>query len=156
MKIRKFFFAVIAGLGVSFCMNNFVLAESANFKTAVIDVGHVLDSSAEIKKLNKEHNEQIDELVLYINDARKEIALVSDENKKKKLEEKFRKELLEKKEKIDKNYYDKLTDIDKDISKTVEQLAKENNYDLILSKDAVLYSKNDLTPSLVKTVSRSK
>ncbi len=143
MKIIIFAFCGIATLIGGFCP---ALADNADFKTAVIDVGQVLNSSTDIRNAEKEHLEQINNLLISI----------KEQSDKRTLDEKYKKELVEKKQEIDKNYYDKITEIDKDLSKKVEMLAKEYNYDLIIAKDAVLYSKNDLTTNLIKKIKSSK
>lgn len=141
---------------LAFCGAGASYADNSEFKASVVDVGQVLNASLEMRNLEKEHREQVDKLIIFINDSSKEIAATSDEVKKQELRDKFKKELVEKKEKIDKDYYKKLSNIDKNLSKTVEEMAKEDNLNLIISNDAVLYSKNDMTASLVKKVSSKK
>ncbi len=135
---------------------NMSFAENAAYNVAVIDVPLVVQNSAQLKELKQEQQAKVDELIKYIEKARKDVALQADEKKKKNLEEKFQKELVSKKEKIDKEYIKKLADIDENISKTVEGYAKDNNYDLILSKGMVLYGGEDITSAIVKVVSSEK
>ena len=156
MNSRKFVIFLLAVFAFVSAGVNLVRAEDAEYDVAVIDVQQVVEESAQIKKIKQEQQAKVDELIKYIEKVRKDVALQSDEKKKKKLEEKFQKQLISKKEKIDKEYIKKLAGIDKNISKTVENYAKDNNYDLILSKGTVLYGGEDITSAIIKAVSAEK
>lgn len=156
MNRRKIGIFLLSALVLLSVLGHSAYAENASYNVAVIDVPQVVENSAKIKKLKQEQQAKVDELIKYIEKARKDVALQADEKKKKDLEEKFQKELVSKKEKIDKEYLKKLADIDENISKTVENYAKSNSYDLILSKGMVLYGGEDITSAIVKVVAAEK
>ncbi len=156
MNRRKIGIFLLSALVLLSVLGHSAYAENASYNVAVIDVPQVVENSAKIKKLKQEQQAKVDELIKYIEKARKDVALQADEKKKKDLEEKFQKELVSKKEKIDKEYLKKLADIDENISKTVENYAKSNSYDLILSKGMVLYGGEDITSAIVKVVATEK
>lgn len=156
MNRRKIGIFLLSALVLLSVLGHSAYAENASYNVAVIDVPQVVENSAKIKKLKQEQQAKVDELIKYIEKARKDVALQADEKKKKDLEEKFQKELISKKEKIDKEYLKKLADIDENISKTVENYAKSNSYDLILSKGMVLYGGEDITSAIVKVVATEK
>ena len=156
MNRRKIGIFLLSALVLLSVLGHSAYAENASYNVAVIDVPQVVENSAKIKKLKQEQQAKVDELIKYIEKARKDVALQADEKKKKDLEEKFQKELVSKKEKIDKEYIKKLADIDENISKTVENYAKSNSYDLILSKGMVLYGGEDITSAIVKVVATEK
>ena len=111
----------LAAFVIGFSVNNFAMSdEPANFKVAVVDISQVVANSAQVKNLKKEQQAKADELVKFVDKARKDVAAVSDEKKKKELEEKYSKELISKKEKMEKEYIDKLSAIDANISKKVK------------------------------------
>ena len=59
---------------------------------------------------------------------------------------------LKKREANAKDYAKKLSEIDKNISATIEAQAKANGYDLVLSKSTVLYGGEDITAEIAKVV----
>ncbi len=152
-KNVKFLTIGLAAFVIGFSVNNFAMSEvPANYKVAVVDIAQVVASSAQVKNLKKEQQAKADELVKFVEKARKDVAAASDEKKKKELEEKYSKELVSKKEKMEKEYVNKLSAIDASISKTVNEQAKAGNYNLVLSKGAVLYGGEDITQQVIKVV----
>ena len=84
--------------------------------------------------------------------ARKDVASITDANKKKAAEEKYNKELMAKKEKMDQDYAAKLKALDTSISQQINEKAKADGYDLVLSKGIVLFGGNDITSEIIKVV----
>ena len=60
--------------------------------------------------------------------------------------------MISKKDKMEKDYINKLSKIDESISKTVNEQAKAGNYNIVLSKGAVLYGGEDITQTVIKAV----
>ena len=130
--------------------NSAVMAK--DFTVAVVDVPQVVTSSAQVQALKKEQQAKAEELVKFIENARKDVASITDSSKKKAAEEKYSKELQTKKEKIELEYASKLKAIDASISKQIETQAKARGYDVVLSKGVVLYGGKDITSEIVKVV----
>lgn len=130
--------------------NSAVMAK--DFTVAVVDVPQVVTSSAQVQALKKEQQAKAEELVKFIENARKDVASITDSSKKKAAEEKYSKELQTKKEKIELEYASKLKAIDASISKQIETQAKAQGYDVVLSKGVVLYGGKDITSEIVKVV----
>lgn len=143
----------LAAFVIGLSVNNYAMSDvPANYKVAIVDVQQVVANSAQVKNLKKEQQAKTDELVKFVEKARKDVAAVSDEKKKKALEDKYTKELNTRKEKLEKDYISKLSAIDANISKTVEAQAKANNYNLVLAKGVVLYGGEDITNVIIKAV----
>lgn len=141
--------AFALGLGV----NNFAMSDvPANFKVAVVDVPQVVASSAQVQALKKEQQAKAEDVIKYIEKARKDVAATTDEKKKKSLEEKYNKELATKREAIEKEYTTKLQAIDKNISEKINEKAKAGSYNVVLAKGVVLYGGDDITADIVKMV----
>lgn len=130
--------------------NSAVMAK--DFTVAVVDIPQVVTSSAQVQALKKEQQAKAEELVKFIENARKDVASITDSSKKKAAEEKYSKELQTKKEKIELEYASKLKAIDASISKQIETQAKAQGYDVVLSKGVVLYGGKDITSEIVKVV----
>ncbi len=141
--------AFALGLGI----NNFAVSEiPSNYRVAVVDIPQVVSSSAQVQALKKEQQTKAQEVIKYIEKARKDVAATTDEKKKKALEEKYNKELVTKREAIEKEYAQKLHTIDANISNAIIENAKGNNYNLVLAKGVVLYGGTDITKEIIKVI----
>lgn len=127
-----------------------VMAEG--FSVAIVDVPQVVNASAKVQTLKKEQQAKAEEVMKFIEKARKDVASISDANKKKAAEEKYNKELNTKREQIEKDYAAKLKELDISISQQIETKAKAEGYDLVLSKGIVLYGGKDITAEIIKIV----
>lgn len=127
-----------------------VMAEG--FSVAIVDVPQVVNASAKVQALKKEQQAKAEEVMKFIEKARKDVASISDANKKKAAEEKYNKELNTKREQIEKDYAAKLKELDISISQQIETKAKAAGYDLVLSKGIVLYGGKDITAEIIKIV----
>ena len=136
---------VIAGLTI-----NCALANEVTF----VDVQKVVASSGQVKQLKKEQEAKAKELRTFVEKAKKEVAAVSDTDKKQALAEKYDKEYVAKTEKLKKNYTDKLQIIEKSISSVIAQQAQLKGYDMVVTKDVVLYGTKDITEDVIKIVEK--
>lgn len=119
---------------------------------AVVDVPAVVNASAQVQALKKEQQLKAQEIIKFVEKARKDVAGITDASKKKSAEEKYNKELIAKKEKMDKDYAQKLQALDQSISEQINAKAKADGYDVVLSKGVVLYGGKDITAEIVKII----
>lgn len=133
----------------AFTMNT---VSAADFNVAIVDVPQLVSASSQVQALKKEQQTKAEEMVKFIEAARKDVASISDAAKKKAAEEKYNKEFQTKREKMDKEYAAKLKTLDDSISKQITEQAKLRGYDLVLSKSMVLYGGKDITAELIKTI----
>lgn len=141
--------AVIAVAGY-LSMGSVVMAK--DFSVAIVDVPQVVNASAQVQALKKDQQAKAEEIVKFVEKARKDVASITDANKKKAAEEKYNKELMAKKEKMDQDYAAKLKALDTSISQQINEKAKADGYDLVLSKGIVLFGGNDITSEIIKVV----
>ncbi len=127
-------------------------AKAADFSVAVVDVPVVVNASAQVQALKKDQQAKAQEIVKFIEKARKDVASISDAKKKQAAEEKYNKELQAKKEKMDTDYAAKLKAIDESISSQIAAKAKADGYDIVLSKGIVLYGGTDITAEVAKII----
>ena len=155
MKINVKFLAVAcAAFAIGVGVNNFAMSQiPGSVNIAVVDVQQVVASSSQVKALKEENQVKTAEIIKYIENARKDVAKVSDADKKKALEDKYAKELNDKREAYAQQYNTKMMDIQNNILNAVREQAVANNYDIVIAKDVVLYGGDDITPALQKTVS---
>lgn len=155
MKINvKFLLAASVAFVIGAGINNLAISQMpGSVNIAVVDVQQVVASSSQVNALKNENQAKATEIVKYIENARKEVAKVTDADKKKALEEKYAKELNSKREAYAQQYNTKMMDIQNNILNAVREQALADNYDLVIAKDVVLYGGNDITPALQKKVS---
>ncbi len=134
------------------CMSFGSAAMAEGFSVAIVDVPQVVNASAQVQALKKEQQAKADEIIKFVEKARKDVASITDATKKKAAEDKYNKELLAKKEKMDQEYAEKLKALDSSISQQINDKAKADGYDLVLSKGIVLYGGKDITSEIIKVV----
>lgn len=146
MKKSLIALALLSGLAISPAVN------AADFSVAVIDVPVVVNASAQVQALKKDQQLKAQEIVKFVEKARKDVGSISDTKKKQAAEEKYNKELQSKKEKMDADYAAKLRAIDESISSQIAAKAKAEGYDIVLSKGIVLYGGTDITQAVAKNI----
>lgn len=145
------FIAIAVVLGVS--INNIALSNtSTSMKVGVVDLSQLITNSASVKALKSIHERQLSEIEKTLEQARVEISNETNPEKIAQLEEKYRKDVSDKKFQMDKSYNDKLVELDKNIKAQVAQKAKELNYTIVLPKNLVLYGGEDITAKLAKDI----
>lgn len=147
----------VAAFALGMGLNNFAVSQMpGSLKIAVVDVQQVVAASSEVNALRNENQAKAGEIIKYIENARKDVAKVSDADKKKSLEEKYAKELNEKREVYAQQYNEKMMNIQNNILNAVREQAVTNNYDMVIAKDVVLYGGDDITQQLKSSVSAVK
>lgn len=122
----------------------------AECNIAVVDLQKIVDKSAQVQTLKREHETKMAELNKIIVSAKKEIEKETDINKMMATEEKYRNEFNEKKNKIDEEYSKKLTETENSIKKQIQLKAKDKGYDYVFAKSVVLFGGHDITDEVLK------
>ena len=147
----KFLFVGISAFVIGLSLNNIAVSDVTS-KIATVDVADVVNSSGQVQALKKEQQAKAKEIMTFVEKARKDVASTTDTKKKQALEDKYNKELSNKKQAMDKNYATKLEAIDKSISAQIASQAKLGGYDIVLAKGVVLYGGADITEAVKKAV----
>lgn len=150
--MRKNLGLLAAVLAVAGCLSFGTAAMAEGFSVAIVDVPQVVNASAQVQSLKKEQQAKAEEIIKFVEKARKDVASITDASKKKAAEDKYNKELVAKKEKMDQEYTAKLKALDTSISQQITDKAKADGYDLVLSKGFVLYGGKDITTEIIKVV----
>lgn len=137
---------------VAGCLSFGSAALAEEFSVAIVDVPQVVNASAKVQALKKDQQAKAEEVVKFIEKARKDVASINDSDKKKAAEEKYNKELQAKREKIEQDYAVKLKELDTSISQQITTEAQKAGYNLVLSKGVVLYGGKDITADIIKIV----
>ena len=121
-------------------------AESCNI--AVVDLQKVVDNSAQVQSLKREHTAKIEELNGIITKAQTEIAKETDTKKMVEIQDKYTVQFNNKKAEIDKIYASKLASIETKIKTEIDKKAKADGYDFVFAKSVALYGGKDITKEI--------
>lgn len=146
----------LAGTTIAFIMGisaNYALSVvPTTFNIAVVDVQKVVSESSQVASLKDEQKTKTQEIIKFVENAKKDVEKETNKAKKKALEDKYNAQLNEMKKSMDNNYKEKLTAIDSNISKVIQKTAQENGYNIVLAKTIVLYGGTDITKEIEKAV----
>lgn len=155
MKLSKVLVttALIAAFSACNMANASDLAKDAKgFKVALVDIPLVVQKSPQIVALRTERQNKLNDLETFVVNARKDVAAQKTDEAKKALEDKYNKELNERKDAIDKDFAKKLTSIDSDITTLIRIKARKLGYDLTLVKGSVIDGGVDITNEIIKSL----
>ncbi len=146
--------SLLADVILVISINNMALSSSnaGDMKVAIVDISQLISNSQSVKTLKSTHEKQLSDIEKTLEQARLEISNETNPDKIAKLEEKYRKDVSDKKFQMDKMYNDKLMEIDKSIKAQVAQKAKELNYTVVLPKNMVLFGGEDITDLIAKEI----
>jgi len=125
-------------------------ASGKAFTVAVVDIPLVVQKSPQITGLRTERQNKLNDLETFVLNARKDVAAQKTDEAKKALEDKYNKELNERKDAIDADFAKKLASIDNDITSLIRIKAKKLGYDLTLIKGSVIDGGSDITNEIIK------
>ena len=147
--LKLSFIALLAGLCI---MTKTCAEELSPCKIGIVDIKKVVANSSEAKSIQTEQKKKIDELTRFSEKARLSVDKEKDPEKQKELEEKFTKELNEKRTAIDSEYAKKLSLAEQDIRNIIETTAKDKGYTMVIMKSVVLYGGEDINDEVAKAV----
>lgn len=158
MKLSKIFtvaaFALVLSLNCN--VSSFAAAKSTGnnpvMKVAIVDVPRIVSSSKQIEKLRNDQQQKLADLQKFVENARADVQNEKDDSKKKALEDKYNKELNDRKNALDKDNADKLRKIEQDILTVINAKAKAKGYDLVLTKTSILFGGDDITDEIAKSI----
>ena len=128
------------------------LAVFAEDDVAVVDLSRIVENSSQVKQLKNEHSKKIAELDRIIVNARGEISNENDPAKILLLEDKYMKEFNRNKENLERDYNQKLSEIEKNIKDEIRKKAQKDGYDFVFAKSVVLYGGKDITNELLNSI----
>lgn len=144
---------VICSFVLGFSINSRAFSDTTNeYRVATVDIPSIIEGSSEMIALKTLQEKQLRDLQLNIDKANLEISKEQDKEKAVKLEQKYRKELNEKKISIDEAYNSRLTAIDNKIKAAVVEKARSMNYNVVLPKNVVLFGGDDITEQVSSIV----
>lgn len=124
----------------------------ATDKYASVDIDKVLKGYKKTDAINKTFQKREADIRVFIVDAQKNVVAATTEADRKKLEEKYSKELKAKMDKLQKDKIAALQGLEKDVKKAIDAEGKKGVYALILTNNTTLYGAVDISDSIIKTL----
>jgi len=154
MKKKLFYFFALTLVSIfTLKTGNFALSEpSGVFKVGVINISEIVESSSEIKALKNYQNKNYEELKNWVDSARENVTTQETKEDKEKLSKKYEAELAKKQTSFSKEITSKLESIDKSINTVIQERCNLLNYNLVLTKNSVLYGGEDITDNIIKYI----
>ncbi len=121
-------------------------------KYASVDIDKVLKGYKKTATINKTFQQREADIRVFIVDAQKSVVAATTDAERKKLEDKYAKELKAKMDKLQKDKIAALQGIEKDVKKAIDAEGKKGVYALILTSNTTLYGTVDISDSIIKTL----
>lgn len=121
-------------------------------KYASVDIDNVLKGYKKTATINKTFQQREADIRVFIVDAQKSVVAATTDAERKKLEDKYAKELKAKMDKLQKDKIAALQGIEKDVKKAIDAEGKKGVYALILTSNTTLYGTVDISDSIIKTL----
>lgn len=144
--------AVVLGIVPAFAQEAPGQKAEPVIKYGFVDVNKVVAASKAVEKANKERAAEKKKIIKFIEESANKMNKEEDEKKREEMKNQFDLDLTAKKSEMNKSYGEKLMKINNDINAELIKIAKDKDYQLILTKEAVLYGGDDLTQDLIKVV----
>ena len=145
--------ALMAFFG-GYSINNLAISKPENScKIAYVDIQEIALNSTEITTLKTDQEKQLQEIQSLLEKAKTEISKETNPKKAAQIENSYRKQINDKKLDMDTEYNKQLSAINSKIRTAIAEKARSLNYNIVLTKNAVLFGGDDITnqvKSLVK------
>ncbi len=137
---------------VLFAVLAFAAPVFAADKYASVDIDKVLKGYKKTAVINKSIQEKEAAIRVFIVDAQKSVVGATTDAERKKLEDKYAKELKTKMDALQKEKVAALQGLEKDVKKAIDTEGKKGVYALILTSNNTLYGAVDITNDIIKTL----
>lgn len=121
-------------------------------KYASVDIDKVLKGYKKTETINKTFQKREADIRVFIVDAQKSVVGATTDAERKKLEDKYAKELKAKMDKLQKDKIAALQGLEKDVRNAINAEGKKGVYALILTSNNALYGAVDISDSIIKTL----
>jgi len=138
------------GLGIG--VNNIAFSNTPATKIAIIDVSKLLSASKTLKAAQEAQIKQTKDMLKWYDTASADIQKQTTKAGKDTLIKKYEAQLTKKKTAIKDAYSKKVSQVDTQLSTAIQTKAKAMGYDLVLTKDSVLYGGTDITAQILPLV----
>lgn len=125
-------------------------------KYASVDIDKVLKGYKKTDSINKTFQKREADIRVFIVDAQKSVVGATTDAERKKLEDKYAKELKAKMDKLQNDKITALQGLEKDVRRAIDLEGKKGVYALILTSNNALYGAVDISDSIIKTLNAAQ
>ena len=136
-----------AGIVIGYSLNNYCKKDMA-----VVDINQIVSKSAQVQSFKDDFAAKNSELNQWLKTSQEKVDAEENKEKKKELLQNYSAEYAQKRNELSKEYMAKVQEIDKDVSNTIIQAAKEKGYKSVVAKNVVIYGGDDITDEVIKIV----
>ena len=138
--------------GLGFGFNNLAFSDGNDIKIGYVNVDELLAASKSLKAAEDQRAKQTTEMLKWYDTASADIQKQTTDAARKNLVKKYEAQLTQKKKTIRDAYAKKVSEIDKQLSSSINQKASAMGYNLVLKKDSVLFGGDDITAQILPLV----
>lgn len=125
---------------------------SSSNRIAMIDVDRIVAKSTLVKRLKAEHDKKNKEIERWLKNVKKQLEKPDSKDVQVKLIKRYDEEFAQKKEEAAQIFREKLKEVNAQITSQISEIAKANNYDIVLSKAVVVFGCDDITEIIEKQI----
>lgn len=125
-------------------------------KYASVDIDKVLKGYKQTETINQTFQKREADIRVFIVDAQKSVVAATNDNDRKKLEDKYAKELKSKMDSLQKDKIKALQGLEADVRKAINTEGQKGIYALILTSNNTLYGADDITDNIIKNLNSAK
>lgn len=151
-KRKSLIIAGVLCLVLGLFITNAAQSYPDDLKIGVVNVKSVLSSSVTVNEIKKEKINSQKELNSLFVKAKEELSKEKNPTKRKEIEKKYLKMVENKKKLSAETTGKKLAMINNNILFNIKTQAKANNFDLVLTKEVVLFGGTDITNKIIQNV----
>ena len=138
---------VVAALICMACCCGFCGKKGMN--AAVVDVQKIVNQARPVAELRQDMQAQMSNLQEWVNQSNAEINKTESQEQKDALTKQRQEELLQKQQLIQKNYAEKLQQLDAELTKIIEKTAKAEGFNITFVKGSVAAGGTDITDKVI-------
>ena len=148
-KIKPYYYYILVAI-IAFILGLILKSMTCSSGTAFVDVQKIIENSTAIQELQADFAPKQAELQQWVSEAQAKVNKYKDGEAKQKLISEFETEFAQKQQAIQKEYNEKLRQIDEDTTKIIKKAAKSKGYCIVLNKNAVITGGTDITDEIIK------
>lgn len=154
LKFTMKFFILLIALCASCICGIYINKKMLQSQIAVADLSYIVSQSDKLTTIRKENEKKLIELSNWLDDVEQEIQDEKDFEKQKKLAVQYKKIAQEKQNIVKNEYANKIKEVEKEISDTIQKTAFELGCDIIFTKQVVINGGRDITLDVLKQLNQ--
>lgn len=128
--------------------------QEKNFKMAVVDVQWLVNHTPSVHVLRQEQQQKNAALQQWVSNANAEIVKITEPKEKEALAGKYRTELAQQQQSLQRDYAQKVQVIDVELTKLIAETAEAEGYTHVFAKGSLVYGGTDITQAVADRMAK--